>query len=92
MGVHKELGLDNQESLHQLGSPQNVDHPATANAIRNTAGLEFLSKLSSSIPSRRCAATELTVPKLPRPVFKSKKVLLFGAMEDIRNDKYLARS
>ena len=28
----------------------------------------------------------------PRHVFKSKKVLVFGAMEDIRNDKYLGRS
>ena len=27
-----------------------------------------------------------------RHVFKSKKVLVFGAMEDITNDEYLARS
>ena len=34
-----------------------------------------------------------TVSQLfPRHVFKSKKVLVFGAMEDIKNDKYLARS
>ena len=28
----------------------------------------------------------------PRQVCRSKKVLVFGAMEDIRNDKYLATS
>ena len=27
-----------------------------------------------------------------RHVFRSKKVLVFGAMEDITNDEYLARS
>ena len=60
MGVDKELGPDNEKSPHQLASPQNVDYPATADNIRNTAGLEFLGKLlSPSIPSRRCAATEL---------------------------------
>ena len=59
MGVNKELGPDNEESPHKLATPQNVDYPATADIIRSTAGLEFLGKLSPSIPSGRCTATEL---------------------------------
>ena len=59
MGVNKELGPDNDESPHKLASPQNVDYPATADIIRSTAGLEFLGKIPPSIPSGRCAATEL---------------------------------
>ena len=45
--------------LLSLASPQNVDYPATADIIRSTAGLEFLGKIPPSIPSGRCAATEL---------------------------------
>ena len=59
MGVNKELGPDNEESPHKLASPQNVEYPATAENIRSTAGLEFLGKIPPSIPSGRCAATEL---------------------------------
>ena len=59
MGVNKELGPDNDESPHKLASPENVDYPATADNIRSTAGLEFLGKIPPSIPSDRCAATEL---------------------------------
>ena len=55
----KELGPDNEESPHKLACPLNVDHPATANNVRSTAGLEFLSKLPLSIPTDRCVATEL---------------------------------
>ena len=36
-----------------------VEYPATAENIRSTAGLEFLGKIPPSIPSGRCAATEL---------------------------------
>ena len=55
----KELGPDNDESPHKLACPLNVAHPATANNVRSTVGLEFLSKLPPSIPTDRCVATEL---------------------------------
>ena len=58
-GTNKELGPDNDESPHKLACPLNVAHPATANNVRSTVGLEFLSKLPPSIPTDRCVATEL---------------------------------
>ena len=58
-GTNKELGPDNDESPHKLASPLNVAHPATANNVRSTVGLEFLGKLPPSIPADRCVGTEL---------------------------------
>ena len=58
-GTNKELGPDNDESPHKLASPLNVAHPATADNVRSTVGLEFLGKLPSSIPVGRCVGTEL---------------------------------
>ena len=58
-GTNKELGPDNDESPHKLASPLNVAHPATADNVRSTVGLEFLGKLPSSIPDGRCVGTEL---------------------------------
>ena len=58
-GTNKELGPDNDESPHKLASPLNVAHPATANNVRSTVGLEFLGKLPPSIPAGRCVGTEL---------------------------------
>ena len=57
--TNKELGPDNEESPHKFASPLNVAHPATTNNVRTTAGLEFLSKLPTSIPTGRCVETEL---------------------------------
>ena len=58
-GANKELGPDNEESPHKVACPLNVAHPAMANNVRSTVGLEFLSKLPPSIPFDRCVATEL---------------------------------
>ena len=58
-GTNKELGPDNDESPHKLASPLNVAHPATADNVRSTVGLEFLGKLPSSIPAVRCVDSEL---------------------------------
>ena len=62
----RELGPDNDEhKLHKLACPSNVAHPATANNVRSTVGLKFLSKLPPSIPTDRCVATELRFSSQP---------------------------
>ena len=78
-GTNKELGPDNDESPHKLACPLNVAHPATANNVRSTVGLQFLSKLPPSIPTDRCVATEL---RLLITAFEIETVLLAGVIPD----------
>ena len=70
MGVNKELGPNNQESPHQLGSPQNIDYPATADIIRKLQDLSFsancrlLSQVADALPLNLCCSLQRLKSKI----------------------------